>query len=369
MKILFINVVCGIKSTGRICTDLAEDLIKQGHDVKIAYGRGTVPEKYKDISVRIGTDIDVLFHALGSKLFDKCGYGSKRATKKFIRWAEGFDPDVLWLHNIHDHYINIFYLFDWIKTRPDMKVKWTQHDCWAFTGGCPYFTMSRCEQWKKECFKCPSKHVSPKRVLLRNPNRNYHNKRLAFSGVENMELITPSKWLKELIEESFLNKYNTEVIYNKIDTGVFVKTKSDFKLKHGIENKIMILGVAVPWSERKGLDDFVKLQQIIDDRFRIVLVGLNDKQIKSLPKKIIGIKRTNSVEELVKIYSAADVFLNLTYEDNYPTVNLEAIACGTPCITYNTGGSPESVPKENVIEVGNIEQGYSKIKDMFKGIL
>ena len=366
MKILFVNVVCGIKSTGRICTDLAEDLIKQGHDVKIAYGRGTVPEKYKDISVRIGTDRDVLFHALGSKLFDKCGYGSKRATKKFIRWAEEFNPDVLWLHNIHDHYINIFYLFDWIKTRPDMKVKWTQHDCWAFTGGCFHFTRSGCEQWCSVCRHCPSKKLVSNPPLIRSPKTNFINKKACFSGIKNMELISPSEWLASQIKKSFLKNYPIIVCNNKVDTSVFKPTESDFREIMLLKDKHIILGVASAWSKAKGFDDFIQLSKKLRDDEKIILVGLSKNQKKRLPRDIIGLERTDSPTDLAKIYTAADVFVNLTYEDTYPTVNLEAKACGTPCVTYRTGGSTESVPSKNVVKAGDLDALLRVVRGLYK---
>ena len=150
MKVLMINSVCGIRSTGRICTDIAEELEKQGHDVKIAYGRETVPEKYQKYAVRIGTDLDVKLHGIKTRLFDRHGFGSKRATKKFIKWVEEYDPDVIHLHNLHGYYINIKILFDYLK-KANKKVVWTLHDCWAFTGHCTHFDFVGCNKWKCKC--------------------------------------------------------------------------------------------------------------------------------------------------------------------------------------------------------------------------
>ncbi len=354
MRVLMINVVCGIRSTGRICTDLAAEMEAEGHEVKIAYGRETVPEQYRKYAVRIGNNLNVDIHGVKSRLLDKHGLGSKHATKKFIKWADGYDPDLLWLHNIHGYYINYELLFKWIKSRPDMQVKWTLHDCWAFTGHCSYFTMANCDRWKTECNNCPQTKRYPASLFADNSKNNYSRKHNSFTGVRNMTLITPSKWLADLVKQSFLKDYPVEVRYNTIDTSVFKPTPSDFRKRYGLTDKKIILGVASTWDDRKGIDDFIQLSNMLEDDYKIVLVGLTDKQIKALPRIILGLPRTNSTKELAEIYTAADVFVNPTHEDNYPTTNLEAQACGTPSITYNIGGSPESVPSEYIVECGDI---------------
>ena len=357
MRILLINAVCGTGSTGKICAELAEKFEKEGNEVKIAYGRdGFVPEKYQKYAVRIGNDTDVKLHALKTRITDKHGLYSKKATKQFLKWAEEYSPDILWLHNIHGYYINYEMLFSWIKSRPQMQVKWTLHDCWSFTGHCPHFMVAKCDKWKSQCQKCPQTKRYPASYVFDNSRQNYIRKKAAFTGVKNMTVITPSKWLAELVKESYLKEYEVEVVYNTIDTSVFKPTESDFRTKNGLENKKIILGVASTWDKYKGLYDFYELRKLLDENYSIVLVGLNDTQLGELPGGIIGIKRTNSKEELAAIYTAADVFVNPTYEDTYPTVNLEAQACGTPVITYRTGGSPETLSIDNcaVVDVGDI---------------
>ena len=361
MRVLLINSVCGIRSTGRICTDLASSFEKDGHVVKIAYGRETVPDNCRKYAIRIGNDIDTKISAIHTRIFGKHGFANKRATKCFLEWAEEYNPDLLWLHNIHGYYINIEMLFAWIKTRPQMQVKWTLHDCWAFTGHCSYFTMAKCEKWKTHCKNCPQVRKYPASYIFDNSSNNYRRKKELFCGVNNMTLITPSKWLANLVGESYLKEYPVEVVYNTIDTETFKSTPSDFKKRYMLEGKKIILGVASIWDERKGLEDFLQLSNMLDESYRIVLIGLSDKQIMNLPPNVIGIKSTNNATELAEIYTAADVFLNPTYEDNYPTVNLESQACGTPCITYRTGGSVESVCNENVIDVGDIEALHKRI--------
>lgn len=353
MKVFQINSVCGIRSTGRICTDLAEVLISQGHECRIAYGREFVPEKYKDISYRIGRNFGVKINALKARIFDNEGFNAKRATKKLIKEIEKYNPDVIHLHNLHGYYLNIEILFDYLK-KADKPVVWTLHDCWAFTGHCTYFDFAGCKKWQSACHNCSQKKDYPSSKCKDRSKKNYFQKKAAFTGVRNLTIVTPSKWLKEKVEQSFLKEYKVEVIHNGIDLDVFKPTPSDFRIRYGIEDKKIILGVASVWNRRKGLQDFIELSKILDDEYKIVLVGLTEEQKRSLPENIIGITRTNNVKELAEIYTAADVFFNPTYEDNYPTVNLEAQACGTPVVTYNTGGSVESVPKENVIEKGDL---------------
>lgn len=340
MKVLMINSVCGIRSTGRICTDLAVELEKHGHDVKIAYGREDVPTEFKRFAIRIGTDLDVKLHGLKARLFDAMGFGSKRATKVFIEWVKEYDPDVIHLHNIHGYYINIEILFSYLKTC-GKRIIWTLHDCWAFTGHSAYCDAVNCEKWKTGCYACPQKKVYPKSFTDKS-KRNWEKKKQLFTRIPNLTLVTPSHWLEGLAKESFLNEYSVKVIHNGIDTSLFKTTESDFRKRYSLEDKGVILGVASVWEERKGFSDYLKLSEQLSDDYRIVLVGLSKEQRINLPYNIISFTVNNNTAELVRIYSASDVLFNPTYEDNYPTINLEAIACGTPVITYNTGGSPES---------------------------
>lgn len=350
MKVLQINTVCGRGSTGRIATDLADILQGEGHACRIAYGRYLPPARYQDISVRIGSDLGVKLHGVETRLFDAHGFGSTIATKHFLKWVESYDPDIIHLHNIHGYYINIELLFDYVK-RAGKPVVWTLHDCWTFTGHCSHFTAVGCNQWRDGCRKCPQLKEYPKCALRGNVEKNYMRKKTAFTGVGNMTIVTPSRWLAELVGESFLRDYPVRVIPNGIDLAVFKPTASSFRDKHGFGRKTVLLGVANNWNDRKGLGDFIDLSKMLDDSYQIVLVGLTDKQIEELPDHILGIARTESVQELAEIYSAADIFLNPTYEDTFPTTNLEALACGTPVITYRSGGSPEAINESCGISV------------------
>ena len=341
MKILMINVVCGIRSTGRICTDLATALETRGHEVKIAYGREEVPKAFQKYAIRIGTDVDVRLHGVKARLFDGCGFGSKRATEKFIEWVKEYDPDIIHLHNIHGYYINIEYLFNFLRTC-GKKIIWTLHDCWAFTGHTAYCDAIGCDRWIKGCHHCPCLNEYPVSFVDRS-KENWEKKKRIMDCVPNLTIVTPSEWLAGLVRKSFLAQYPVMVVHNGIDTNQFYPMTSDFKTRYGISDKKMILGVATSWDDMKGYSDFLKLADILGDEYAVVLVGLTKKQKERLPKNIIGVERTNTIAELAQIYSAADCFLNLSYCENYPTVNLEAMACGIPVLSYDVGGCSETL--------------------------
>jgi len=345
MKYLFINVVAGIGSTGRIAADKCRELQANGNECVLAYGRGKAD--CDDIrTYRIGTKWDHIVHGIGTRMFDIHGFCSKTATKKFIRWAERYDPDVIWLHNIHGYYINVELLFAYIK-KTDKKVFWTLHDCWSFTGHCAYFTYAECDKWKTLCGHCVQKCRYPKSILFDNSKRNFERKRKAFCGVKYMTLITPSQWLANLTKKSFLREYPVKVVRNMIDRNLFRPTESNFRKRYGLTDRKMILGVASTWEARKGLDDYKRLAEMLGEDYGIVLVGLNKRQRKNLPDYILGLPRTKNANRLAEIYTAADIFVNLSHEENYPTVNLEAQACGTPVITYDAGGAGETLDEEN----------------------
>ncbi len=337
-----INSVCGVLSTGKICTDLAEILEQQGHDVKISYGREVVPERLQKYAVRIGTDVDVRLHGIKSRLLDAHGFGSNRATLRFIEWIKKYDPDIIHLHNLHGYYINVELLFEYLRTC-GKRIIWTLHDCWAFTGHCCHFDYERCEKWKNECFCCPQSKEYPS-SLFRDASRiNYHRKKDLFCKIPNMSIVTPSQWLADVAKQSFLKEYPIHVINNGIDLDRFRPTESDFSKKHGFEGKKIILGVSSVWNDKKGLSDFIELSRIIDDSYKVVLVGLNKKQLKKLPDNIYGIQRTNDIRELCKIYTAAYVFVNPSVEETMGLTTAEALACGTQVIVYNRTAVPEVV--------------------------
>lgn len=363
MKVLQINSVCGVGSTGRIATDLYKVLEGQGHECVIAYGRGTAPQGIK--TIRIGTNLDNYIHVAKTRLLDKHGLGSVEATKEFIKKVEEFNPDIVHLHNIHGYYINIEILFDYLK-KADKPVVWTLHDCWPFTGHCAYYEYVQCEKWKQGCRECEQKNHYPNSLLVDNSQSNYALKKKVFTSLNRMVLVTPSLWLKREVEQSFLGKYEVKVINNGIDLESFKPKQSSFRESHELQDKFIVLGVASVWEERKGLKFLLEAAATLKDQYKVVIVGVNEKQKKGLPDNVIGITRTNSVEELAEIYSAADVFVNPTLEDNFPTTNIEALACGTPVITFKTGGSVESIDSScgRVVAKGDSQELVKTIREL-----
>lgn len=344
MKILQINSVCGVGSTGKIAQDLYHGLKAEGHECKIAWGRrcgGTVPV---EDTIRIGGAIDNYRHAIATRFFDRHGFAARGATQRFLREIETYAPDIIHLHNIHGYYIHIGELFEFLAGY-GKPVIWTLHDCWAFTGHCAHFDFVGCDKWKTQCGHCPQTRSYPASFGFDSSTWNYTTKKKLFTSVPQMTLVSPSHWLAGLVKQSFLAKYPVEVIHNGIDTGIFKPTPSDLRQRFGLEDKKIVLGVASVWGQRKGFQDMLKLAEILPVEYQVVMIGVNKQQKNNLPQNVIGIMRTDSQQELAQWYTTADVFVNPTHEDNFPTVNLEAQACGTLVITYDSGGSAECVDK------------------------
>ena len=353
MKILSINST-NRGSTGRIMSQITKLAREAGYDAYMAYGRGD--DQVDQKSIRIGNKADVYRHGLVTRLSGRHGFSSQKATRSFLAKVDEIRPDAIHLHNIHGYYLNIELLFNYIKAN-EIPIIWTLHDCWAFTGHCAHFDYVGCEKWKTGCFECPQIHTYPKSMLIDYSRKAFERKKNLFTEVKNMTIATPSKWLKDLVGESFLKEYETIVIQNGVDIKTFSPKKVD-KTKYGINAaSFVILGVAAQFSPRKGLKYFLELSEKVSQDTTIFLVGLNDKQMRSLPKNVSGMKRTENIEQLVETYSMADVFVNPTLEDNFPTTNLEAMACGTPVITFRTGGSPETIDETTgiVVKKGDTE--------------
>lgn len=349
MKYLFINSVAGFGSTGRIAAETCRELMAQGHECVLAFGREKA--NCDDVpTVQIGTGLDFKLHAVRNRLLDDQGFGSRAATRRFLAWVRQYDPDVIWLHNVHGYYIHIGELFGYLRTC-GKRIFWTLHDCWSFTGHCAYFDFAGCGRWKTGCHHCPQKGSYPKSCLVDNSRRNFEKKKAFFTGIPDLTLIVPSHWLESRVKESFLKDYPVEVRYNTVNTDIFKPTPSDFRREHGLENRKIILGVASVWDERKGLKDFVALSRLLDENYRIVLVGLTPEQIQSLPPNILGLPRTNSMEALAQAYSAADVLVNPSTEETFGMTVMEALSCGTPSIVYQGTACEELVNRFGGIAV------------------
>lgn len=353
MKVFQINSVCGTGSTGRIACDLKEMLEANQSKCQIAYGRGF----YDDPDcIKIESDLVFKAHVFFSRITDRQGFYSTPATKRLVRSIEHFNPDIIHLHNLHGYYLDIRVLFEFLK-RYNKPVVWTLHDCWSFTGHCAYFSYANCDKWKTECGQCPQKNSYPASYILDDSKKSYSEKKRLFTSVKNMNIITPSYWLADVVKESFLKDFPVKTIYNGLDLDVFRFTESNFKEEYNLSDKKMVLGVANIWEKRKGLDDFIALSKILPDNYKIVLVGLSEKQIENLPKNIIGISRTTNITRLVEIYSAADVYVNASVEETMGLTTVEALATGTPAVVYNATAVPEVVDEKSgiIVEVGDIK--------------
>lgn len=358
MKVLQINTTINTGSTGRITEGIGQNLLVNGHKSYVAYGRGDRPSKSKKI--KIGNTIDVYTHVLKTVLTDRHGFGSVKATNILIKEIDSIKPDVIGLHNLHGYYIHIGLLFEYLSKKKT-PVIWTFHDSWPYTGHCTFYESVDCIKWQTECNYCPKTGVYPRSIALDQSSRNFKDKKSLYENYSNLSIVTPSYWLKQEVKKSFFKNHPTYVIPNGIDVSVFKPI-----YHQGEPREKVVLGVASTWDKRKGLEDFIELSTLISEDFQIVLIGLSLKQKNSLPSNMIGIKRTENIEELVTWYNKALIFINPTWQDNFPTTNLEALACGTPVITYNTGGSPEAIDSKTgyVVEKGDLGGVVDAIKEI-----
>ena len=348
-KIVIINSVCGVGSTGRIVKDLYDAYAKQGYNTKVIYGRGAAVGVPEDDALKFNSKLDVYMHAIAARLFDEHGLKSISATKKVISFLKEFKPDIVHLHNIHGYYLNYKLLFEYLNSST-IKIVWTLHDCWAFTGHCTHYTVNQCIKWQTECKECPNIRAYPSSWRVDKSQEHYRVKKKLFVN-KNTTLVTPSEWLKNEVEKSFLHGMPVCVINNGIDVDIFKPRSSNLRKKYNIDNnKKIVLGVANYWNKSKGYDSFIRLSRILPRDYVIVLVGLNKKQLQKLPENIVGITLTQNKAELAEFYSMADVFFNPTVQDTYPTVNIESLCCGTPVVCFSgTGGGTEIVGDNGII--------------------
>lgn len=340
MRIIQINTF-PYKATGAIMMGIHQLLVRDGDESYVAWGRGRDSQNEHEISMK--DDFGVKFHGVYTRITDKTGFASWNATRELISKLDEIRPDIIHLHNIHGYYLNIEILFNYIKKKK-IKVVWTLHDCWPMTGHCAYFDMVECDKWMYGCSHCEQKNTYPASNVMDSSAWNWKKKKSLFSGL-NAYIVTPCFWLKEIVQKSYLCEYPTRVIYNGIDTDIFrPQYNEELRKKYSPDGKPIVIGVASEWTERKGLADFIQLAKEYQN-IHFIVIGVNTKQIKKLPKELTGVCRTSNIDELVAFYSIADVFFNPTYEDNFPTTNLEALACGTPVVTYDTGGSYEVIER------------------------
>lgn len=353
-RLLQINTVVNSGSVGRIAEDIGKWVQQNGWESYIAYGRNKRDSNSR--LIRIGSDWDVKLHGVQTRIFDSHGLGSKRATERFIRQLQEIRPDIIHLHNLHGYYLNIEVFFNYLS-QCNIPVVWTLHDCWSFTGHCVHFQDIDCQRWQLQCEKCPLKKNYPASLLLDRSFRNYIDKRKLFTSVPNMTVVPVCHWLENMVKKSFLKGMKTHVIHNGIDTEIFApQNTSEVCKKYGLENKFVLIAIANVWNSTKGFEDILQISQNLSCDDRILMIGVNKRQKQELPPNVIGIERTENMHELAELYSVADVLINPTYQDTFPTINLEAQACGVPVVTYATGGCSEAVNNETgiVVRTGDV---------------
>ena len=359
-KLLQINPVIRINtSTGRIMQEIGELARANGWETYIAYsqGRDGVSPNAAHL-IPVGNRWSVAWHGIMTRLFDRHGLASERATRQLIAEIQRIQPDIIHIHNIHGYFLNYRILFEYLSNA-NIPVIWTVHDCWLYTGHCYHYSYKLCGKWKNQCLDCPQRKDFPTSWWVDRSKQNFLDKKKAFTSVPKdlMTFVTVSEWMKNEMKMSFLKDYPYQVIHNGINLENFqVYPADEVKKRYGLEGKRILLGVASIWMEEKGWNDFMQLGGMLNPDEVIVLVGVKEEQKKGLPATIVPISRTDNLKQLAELYAAAEALVNPTWQDNYPTVNLEAIACGTPVVTYRTGGSIEVITPDTgfIVEQGDI---------------
>lgn len=359
-KLLQINPVIRINtSTGRIMQEIGELARAHGWETYIAYSKGRDGVKPNEAKlVPVGNQWSIAWHGVLTRLFDRHGLASDGATRAFIEEIKRIQPDIIHIHNIHGYFLNYRILFEYLS-KANIPVIWTVHDCWLYTGHCYHYAYKHCYKWNELCQECPQQKEFPTSWWIDRSKQNYLDKKKAFTSVPNewLTFVTVSEWMKNEMKQSFLKDYSYHVIHNGINLENFrIYPTEEVKKQYGLEGKRIILGVASIWMEEKGWKDFMQLATLLNPEEVIVLVGVKEEQKKGLPPNIVPISRTENLKQLAELYAAAEAFVNPTWQDNYPTVNLEAIACGTPVVTYRTGGSIEVVTPDTgmIVEQGDV---------------
>lgn len=369
-KLLQINPVIRVNtSTGRIMQEIGELAMQNGWECHIAYskGRDGIRECRSDI-IPVGNKWSTAWHGIETRLFDRHGLASSHATRQFVRKIEEIRPDVVHIHNIHGYFLNYQILFDYLS-KAGIPVVWTVHDCWLYTGHCYYYSFAGCDRWQTGCHHCPQKKEFPTSLFCDRSRRNFEDKKSAFTSMplDGMTIVPVSEWIRNEMRRSFLSAYPFRVIHNGINTDIFnIYDDRQVRKTFGLGNRHILLGVASIWSREKGLDDFIRMAGMLNEDEVVVLVGIKPEDRKRLPDNVIGIARTENIRQLAELYAAADVFVNPTWQDNYPTVNMEAIACGTPVVTYRTGGSVEVITSATgmIVEQGNLSELLKSIREI-----
>ena len=351
-----INTVVN-NSTGRIMHDIQREADISGMETLSIVGRRHV---YTDVPcVKFGNALSFWIHVIWTTLTDRHGLEpvlSVIYTRKMVRRIREANPDIIHLHNIHGYYLHYPTLMKYLAYEYKGKIIWTFHDLWPITGHCAYYSAVNCDKWMTGCNHCPNKKRYPVSLGLDGSRKNYETKKELFTLLSNLTITVPSEWMASQVKQSFMGKYPVEVIHNGIDTAVFDHNRliADLDIESNKcadetawSDKKILLSVASIWDERKGLKDLVALSDKLSDDYVMVIVGLSKHQISRLPKGVIGITRTENIEELVSLYSRAHIFINPSLEESFSLVTVEALSCGCPCIVLDTSAVAELVNDDN----------------------
>ena len=364
-KVLQINSTVNVGSTGRIAEQIGAKAMAQGWESYIAYGRECGVSKSQ--LIKIGMRLGAMWHAIMTRITDKHGLYSKVATRRLVSYIERVKPDIIHLHNIHGYYVNYKILFDYIR-KAGVPVVWTLHDCWSMTGHCAHFVSVDCQKWQTQCYGCPLLGTYP-RAKVDNSHNNYCLKRKIFTSLgDKLHLVSVSKWLNSVVDKSFFagGGVHQHIIYNGVDSSLFTPQLEVTKSQLGLPNKKILLALATTWSHSKGFADFLQLAEMLPEEYQIVLIGLSQEQMDTLPKGIIARPRTDIVEELVRYYSVANVVLNLSQAETFGLTTVEGLACGVPSVVYNVTASPELVTPQTgrIVEVGDLKGVAKAIEEL-----
>lgn len=336
MKVLLIDVNFKNSSTGKIVHDLAKELLDNGHEAKVLYGRGSHSEE--SFAKRIAHPLEVYFHALMTRVTGLIGFFSYFATKRLIREIKNFKPDVVNLHELHGYYVNYSAVLDFLK-KESIPIVWTFHCEFAYTGKCGY--AYDCEKWKTECHACPQLKEYPSTVFFDFTRHMFNQKKLDFEGLDNLVIVTPSQWLANRVRQSILKRYEVRVIHNGIDVDNTFFPRLNNTCDQSLKRKKILAVAPDIMSERKGGKWVLKVAERLP-QFDFIMVGSD--YIDSAPANVSVISKTSNQDELAEYYSSADVFLICSKRENFPTTCIEALACGTPVIGFDEGGTAETAP-------------------------
>lgn len=355
MKILQINACYGYLSTGIIIEDLEKEIYKSEGVCYVAYQTAV---KEPVCGFRIGNKFDRYIHGIHSRIFGKQGYRSNRATKKLLKWIVSVNPDIIHLHNLHSNYLNFNMLCDYIAEK-NIKTVYTFHDCWAFTGKCSHYASASCDKWQTSCGNCPQLKNEVPSLIFDNTGKVLKDRTQHLNKIPDLTIVPCSFWMEEQIKKSLLKPKRIVTLYNGTDTNMFRPHSNSFRKDYKLDDKFLILGFANKWSNTKNIEGVKFISGNLADDEIIVIVGCNEKQkeLFSKFKNIVPVGYIGDRQLLSDIYSSADVFVNLTYEDTLPTVNMESICSKTPVITFNSCGSPELVSSSTgiVVDKGDFE--------------